>query len=170
MVPIKWVGRRKNGASEVSVHAEWLGGCRTASTDRWGNHELQCDEPESIGGTNCGPSPFSLLEMSLANCTITTIWRVARDEDIGLESIEVDVSYKPNRTDESAETSYLVTCDLRMVDLRRRILVSGDFDEEELGMLLWGAENCPVSNTIAGGVPIATSIERSDGDFPRTRS
>jgi putative redox protein len=134
---------------ELSVNARWLGGCRTLCTDLWGDHELHCDEPASIGGTNHGPSPFSLLEMALANCTITTIWRVARDKGIGLATIEVDVSYKPNRTDETAESSYLVTCDLRMTDIRRRILVGGDFDDDALEAMLWGAEHCPVSNTIA---------------------
>lgn len=147
----------------MSVHGSWIGGCKTECEDRWGGHTLLCDEPESIGGTNEGPSPFSLLEMSLANCTITTIWRVARDKQISLDGLEVDVSYKPNRSDETAESSYLLTCDLRMVELRRRITVTGDFDDDELQAMLWGAEHCPVSNTVAGGVPIQTKITRGAG-------
>ena len=145
----------------MTVHAEWLGGCRTVSGDRWGGHQLQCDEPETIGGTNVGPSPFSLLEMALANCTITTMWRVARDEGIDLDSIEVDVTYKPNRFDESAKSSYRVTCGLKMVELRRRVFVSGDFDDEAFELLRWGIDHCPVSNSIEGGVPIVTSVKRS---------
>jgi uncharacterized OsmC-like protein len=154
----------------MSVHGRWLGGCRTQSTDRWGGHHLLCDEPESIGGTNAGPSPFSLLEMALANCTITTMWRVARDERIPVEEIEVDVSSKPSHNDETAESSYRVTCDLRMLEMRRRITVSGEINDEQFRALLWGAEHCPVSNSIEVAIPIQTSMSRGNVGRLKERS
>jgi putative redox protein len=117
------------------------------------------DEPESIGGTNEGPSPFVLLGMALASCTITTIWRVARDKGIELSGVEVDVAHKQNRFDETAESSYLVTCDLRMTAIRRRIVVKGRLSDEDVEALLWGAEHCPVSNTLMSGIPLKTEIK-----------
>jgi uncharacterized OsmC-like protein len=43
--------------------------------------------------------------------------------------------------------------------LRRHIQVRGDISEQEAQVLLWGAENCPVSNTLEGAVPIVTRLE-----------
>ncbi len=39
--------------------------CRTEVLDS--GHVVVGDEPESLGGQNRGPSPFALLQMSLAN-------------------------------------------------------------------------------------------------------
>lgn len=141
------------------MRAKWLGGCKTEAFDMWGKHTLLGDEPESIGGTNEAPSPFALLSIALANCTLTTMWRVARDEKIALSGMEVRVSHKQNRLDETADSPYQVTCDLRMTEIQRRIVVEGDINEGDAQALLWGAEHCPVSNTIVGSTPIKTTIE-----------
>lgn len=142
----------------LAARARWITGLQTEARDEWGGHTLICDEPESIGGTNTGPSPFSLLQMALANCSATTILRVAKDEKIPITGLEVRVFHKQNRLDETATSHYTVTCDLRMTELRRRIVVEGELSEEQLKLLLWGVEHCPVSNSIEKAIPIKTDL------------
>jgi uncharacterized OsmC-like protein len=145
----------------VAVTAKWRGGCKTEAFDTSGKHTVLGDEPESIGGTNEAPSPFAYLETALANCTLSTMWRVARDEKIDLSGMEVYVSHKQNRLDETATSPYQVTSDLRMTEIRRRIVVDGDLSDDDVKKLLWGAEHCPVSNTIEAATPIKTTIKVS---------
>lgn len=51
----------------MTVRASWIKGyeCRAEVLDS--GHVIVGDEPESMGGQNRGPSPFALLETSLAN-------------------------------------------------------------------------------------------------------
>ena len=51
----------------MTVVAEFVAGyeCKTEVLDS--GHIVVGDEPESLGGTNKGPNPFALLQMSLAN-------------------------------------------------------------------------------------------------------
>ncbi len=144
----------------MAVKSRWLGrGFESESYDEGSGHRLHGDEPERIGGSNAGPSPFSLLQMSLGSCAVATMLRAARDEKIPVEAIEADVAFKLNRLDESATSLFTVTCDLRMTEMRMRLRVTGDVNEEQASVLLWAAENCPVSNTIGAGVPITREIE-----------
>lgn len=48
---------------------------------------------------------------------------------------------------------------LKITELRRHIEVKGDLSEEEAQALLWGAEHCPISNTLEGAVSIKTRLE-----------
>jgi uncharacterized OsmC-like protein len=144
----------------MAVISRWLGqSFETDCYDESNGHSLHGDEPERIGGTNTGPNPFSLLQMSLANCSIGAMLRVARDEKFPLEGLEVEISYKVNRLDESPTSHYTVTCDLRMTEMRKKVRVVGEIEDEQAKALLWAAEHCPVSNTLSGGVPITEEIE-----------
>lgn len=144
----------------MAVKTRWLGeGFKARSYDEAGGHELHGDEPEQIGGSDSGPSPFSLLQTSVGNCAMGAMLRAARDEKIPIEEIEADVAFKVNRLDESATSHFTVTCDLRMTEIRLRLRVTGDINEEQTSVLMWAAENCPVGNTIGGGVPITREIE-----------
>jgi putative redox protein len=144
----------------MAVISRWLGqSFETECYDESNGHSLHGDEPERIGGTNTGTNPFSLLQMSLANCSIGAMLRAARDEKIPVEGLEVEVSYKVNRLDETPTSHYSVTCDLRMIELRKKMRVVGEIKEEQAETLLWAAQNCPVSNTISGGVPIRDELE-----------
>ena len=155
-------GAHENGLKEeqMAVKTRWLGeGYKSESYDEAGGHRLLGDEPEEIGGSNTAPSPFSLLQTSIGNCAMGAMLRAARDEKIPIEALEADVAIKMNRLDESATSHFTVTCDLRMTEIRMRLRVTGDIDEEQTSVLMWAAENCPVGNTIGGGVPITREIE-----------
>ena len=42
-------------------------------TITWRNGDLIMDEPESIGGRDLGPDPYSVLLASLAGCSLSTL-------------------------------------------------------------------------------------------------
>ena len=42
-------------------------------TISWRNGKLLMDEPESVGGNDLGPDPYSTLLASLAGCTLSTL-------------------------------------------------------------------------------------------------
>ena len=48
---------------------------------------------------------------------------------------------------------------LRMTELRRHIEVKGPISPEQAEQLLWGAEHCPVSNSLEGAIKITTRLE-----------
>ncbi len=51
----------------MTVIAEWVAGYECLATVLDSGHTLTGDEPENLGGSNKGPNPFALLQMSLAN-------------------------------------------------------------------------------------------------------
>lgn len=54
------------------------------------------DEPKSVGGTNRAPSPFDLLNASLASCTIMYLLNKASLESINVGTIKIRVSVTKN--------------------------------------------------------------------------
>ena len=146
----------------MSVQAHWLGGYRCEATDLVNGHELLGDEPASLTGENTGLNPFTLLLMSVANCTVTTLVGVSREKGIDLQGIDVRVKHKQSRSIKSPASP--MQRGLRMTEMRRTIVVDGDLSDDDLEDLLYGAENCPVSATLAGSVPIKTKLTASSLD------
>jgi putative redox protein len=141
------------------THAEWQTGfeCKTEALES--GDVLIGDEPEELGGKNQGPNPFALLQMSLANCTIVTVKGEADLLGVELDGLTVDVKHKQNKLVGGPADPEQRT--LKMTQLRRSINVRGGLSPEQVDRLLWAAENCPVSTTLAEGVEIKTEIEHS---------
>ncbi|MDP3983950.1 MAG: hypothetical protein Q8Q52_02945 [Acidimicrobiia bacterium] len=45
----------------MAVTVQWRGGMQCDTKVRDSGHVIHGDEPESLGGENTGPNPFSLL-------------------------------------------------------------------------------------------------------------
>jgi len=116
---------------------------------------LVVDEPESVGGTNTGPTPYDHLLTALGACTSITLRMYADRKEWPLDAIEVRLSHQKLHTKdcEACET------DKGFVDhVERRITLEGPQDDERRQRLLEIADKCPVHKTLHGEVIVETQL------------
>lgn len=86
-----------------------------------------------------------------------TLTGVSREYQIPLEKVVTQVSHKQNKLcygpNDPGQRGLKITV------LARHIQVWGTISPEQRDQLLYGAQHCPVSNTLEGAVKIRTSIE-----------
>jgi uncharacterized OsmC-like protein len=56
-----------------------------------GGFKMIIDEPEQMGGSNLGPSPVQVLLMALAGCLNVTAHEVAKQRNLGLKSLSINI-------------------------------------------------------------------------------
>ncbi len=94
-----------------------------------------------------------------------TLVGVAREFNIPLQGIEVRVSHKQNMLVKGPNDPK--QRQMRVTQLYRRIQVRGQITEEDRQRLLWGAEHCPVHNSIGPAIPTETTVVLVTSDPPR---
>lgn len=110
-----------------------------------GDHRLITDEPNSMGGTDAGPSPQQLLAASLASCTATTIEMYAAHKGWDVGDVKVKVEYEPAKR--GAATTFNVV-----------IGVPEGMDDEQMRRITEIAAKCPVHRTLEGEVIFNESV------------
>jgi uncharacterized OsmC-like protein len=63
----------------------WGEGSAFAQQIAVGPHQLRSDEPESVGGSDTGPSPYDFLLAALGSCTSMTVAMYARKKNWPLQ-------------------------------------------------------------------------------------
>lgn len=112
----------------------------------WRNGKLLMDEPESIGGNDLGPDPFSTLLASLAGCTLSTL-RMYIDRK-GWDIPEINISLNLTQENESE----LVTT------ISKTITFSTEISAEQKERLLFIAEKCPISKILKNTINLKTTV------------
>lgn len=112
----------------------------------WRNGKLLMDEPESVGGNNIGPDPFSTFLASLAGCTLSTLRMYIDRKEWNIPEIKISLNLS-QETNEKLETT-----------ISRTILFSGDVSDEQKERLLVIADKCPVSKLLKGNIIINTTL------------
>lgn len=115
-----------------------------ATTMTAGNHTLLADEPESIGGTDQGPSAGNFLKMSLAACTAITLRMYADRKGWPVEEITVEVDF----TRQDGKTLFA-----------RRVYLSGNLDDQQRKRMLQIANACPVHKILTNPIEIETWLD-----------
>ncbi len=115
-------------------------------TISWQNGEFLMDEPESLGGKNLGPDPFSTFLASLASCTLSTL-RMYIDRK-GWTIPEIKISLNVSQVTEPAFQTRIF----------RTISFSNDVTDEQKERLLIIAEKCPISKLLKGNITIDTTV------------
>lgn len=117
------------------------------------HHRLTVDEPESVGGTDAGPTPYEYLLIAIASCTAMTLRSYANRKSWPLESAAVFVRH--NRSyKEDCENCETQTVGIGRVE--RRIEMEGPLTDEQRARLLEIADRCPIKQTIKRGIEVVT--------------
>lgn len=116
------------------------------------------DEPTELGGTNAGPNPVEYLLGSLAGCLNVVGHAVAKEQDIEVRTIEIDIEgdLDPRKflgESDEPRPGYQQVAVTLAVD-------SPATDDQLATWLEIVEERCPVSDTIANATPVSLAVDR----------
>lgn len=126
-----------------------------ANVVRTADHVLFADEPESVGGTNSGLSPYELLSAALGACTTMTLRMYADLKKLPLERVEVEVTHDKIHATDCAECE---TREGKVDQFVREIRLHGALDDAQRAKLLEIADKCPVHRTLHSEVSVTTRL------------
>lgn len=112
----------------------------------WRNGTLLMDEPQSVGGNDLGPDPYTALLASLAACTLSTLRMYIDRKGWEIPEIYIAVNLSQQRN-ESIETTFT-----------RNISFNSEVSAEQKEHLLRIAEKCPVSLILKNKIFINTQL------------
>ena len=133
----------------------WSEGSGFAQQIAAGPHRLRGDEPESVGGTGTGPSPYDFLLAALGSCTSMTVGMYARKKKCPLERVTVWLRHSRIYAVDCAE------CETKegMLDrIELDVRFDGPLTAEQRSRLLEIANKCPVHRTLTSEINIQTRI------------
>jgi uncharacterized OsmC-like protein len=136
----------------VIVHGSAAGFAQAIAA---GRHQLTCDEPTDVGGTDSGPTPYDLLLAALGSCTSMTVALYARRKGWPLEAVTVRLRHsKVHAADcEAAETTAG-----RLDHVEREVELTGVLTDEQRARLLEIANKCPVHRTLMSEIIVESRL------------
>lgn len=123
-----------------------IGSQKYKCTISWRKGTFLMDEPETIGGQNSGPDPYTALLASLASCTLTTL-RMYIDRK-GWDIPEINISLNLSQETDSELTT----------TIHRSISFPFLIEEDIKKRLLIIADKCPISKMLKNKILINTSL------------
>lgn len=124
-------------------------------TIEWRNGKFIADEPETSGGKDTGPDPYSLLLSSLVSCTLITLRMYIDRKGWDVPNIAVNANLYQEKKDDKTNT--IIDCD---------IIFLSQVDEEQKLRLQEIAKHCPISKILENDIKVRTSVFRN-GEIER---
>lgn len=121
----------------------------------WRHGKFIADEPESTGGKDLGPDPYTLLLSSLATCTLATLRMYIDRKGWEIPAIGVAVNMFP----ELKEEKNITTID-------RDINFISPLTDDQRERLIQIAKACPISKILEGELHIRTFAYSEGEDKP----
>ncbi len=119
---------------------------RVTLTDTSG-HTWYADEPMDKGGQDTAPNPIQLVLSALGACTTITLEMYTNHKGIKLEHVQVNLALNPNGDPESGQNN-----------IERKIILKGEFTEDQHKRLLKVAESCPVHKLLTSNISIQSEL------------
>ena len=119
---------------------------RVTLTDPSG-HTWYADEPADKGGQDTAPNPILLLLSALGACTTITLEMYANHKGIKLDHVQVDLALNPSAEPEAGQNN-----------IERKIILKGEFTEDQHKRLLKVAESCPVHKLLTSNSSIQSEL------------
>ena len=141
------------GYGDPTVRAEVTSGFRTRLSAR--GFDLVADEPQTVGGTETGPTPYDLLAMALGACTAMTIRMYADRKGLALDGVGVTVTHAKVHARDCAACE---TEDGHLDRLTRTVRLDGDLADDVRQRVLEIADRCPVHRTLENEVDVVTTL------------
>ena len=120
-----------------------------------GTHRFVADEPESIGGTDTGPTPYDLLSAALGACTSMTLRMYADRKGWPLDEASVHLKHDKIH---ASDCEHCETESGKIDRIERQIEVKGDLSEDQRQRLLEIANKCPVHRTLHSEIAVPTGL------------
>jgi putative redox protein len=130
-----------------------------------GHHRLLADEPEEVGGTDTGPSPYDYLSIALAACTSMTLRMYANHKKIPLGRVAVAVRHGKMPVDHCEDCGEVAEGREGRIDrFERAISIEGGTPPELADKIVEIAGKCPVHRTLEAGSAVVTRLVESETD------
>ena len=130
---------------ENNIEGE-IGTQKYLCTIYWRNGKLLMDEPESIGGNDIGPDPFSTFLASLAGCTLSTLRMYIDRKGWDIPEIKISLNMA-QETNPGLETT-----------ISKTVSFSGNVSDEQKERLLVIADKCPISKILKNKINMNTTL------------
>ena len=141
------------GTQDAGVVVQSKGGLCTEVLA--GEHSLVVDEPQELGGTDSGPTPYGYLLAALGSCTAMTLRMYADRKGWPLESVKVRLTHDRMHAKDCEQCE---TEDGRVERIEREIELVGPLEEAQRRRLLAIADRCPVHQTLGAEVVIENRL------------
>jgi len=133
------------------IHAT-IGNIKYKCTVEWRNGQLIADEPVTLGGSDLGPDPYTLLLSSLATCTLITLRMYIDHKQWHIPEITLNVNMYLEKVKEKQVTT-----------IDQDLIFPVEIDEEKKTKLFEIAKHCPISKILEGEIHIR-KFQFKDGE------
>ena len=106
-------------------------------------HSFVMDEPELMGGTDLGPTPFGLVASVLGACTNMTLRMNAGMKKLPLDELDTEITHTPSKDGHH---------------FQRIIKLTGNLTEEQRQRLLEIANKCSVHKLLVSGASVSSEL------------
>lgn len=143
-----------NELPSMRIEAESESTTKSSVTAR--DFEMTVDEPESMGGSDDGPTPLEYLIAGQAGCLNVTGHQVAEDMGIGLDGLEIAIEGEFDPAKFAGED-----VDERAGYQGLRVTIEAETDADKDTLEEWVErveERCPVTDNVENATLIDVSV------------